>query len=142
MSGEFHEILAERDEVNPGSERAFGYTIAIILLIVSAFPLLHFSEPRIWPLPFAAALGAIGWMRPSLLRVPNKSWFRFGLLLHRILNPVVLGILFYLVITPVALLVRAFGGKLLPIAFDKSALTYWIVRDPHGPRPDSVRDQF
>jgi hypothetical protein len=142
LSGEFHESLAERDEVKPGSERAFGYTIAIVLLIVSVFPLLHFSEPRIWPLPVAAAFGATGLMRPSLLRIPNRLWFRFGLLLHRVVNPVVLGILFYLVITPVALLVRTFGGKLLPLAFDESALTYWIVRDPYGPQPDSVRDQF
>lgn len=142
MSGEFHEVFAERDEVNPGSERAFGYTIAIVLLIVSLFPLIHFGTPRIWPLPFAAILGAIGFLRPSLLRTPNKLWFRFGMLLHRVVNPVVLGILFYLVITPVALVVRMLGGKLLPLAFSGSASTYWIVREPPGPQPDSLRDQF
>ena len=93
-------------------------------------------------MPIALALAAIAWSKPSLLRVPNRLWFRFGMILHRFLNPVVLGMLFYVVITPVALLVRLFGGKLLPLAFDRSAVTYWIVRDPPGPAADSARNQF
>ncbi len=141
-SGEFHEAFRDNDEVKPGSERVFGYTIAIVFILISAFPLIHFGVPRMWPLPFAAILGATALLKPSLLVTPNKWWFRFGLLLHRIVNPVVLGILFYFFITPVALAIRMFGGKLLPLHFEQSAFTYWIERKPPGPQPESIKDQF
>lgn len=143
MSDKFHEGFEEREELKAGSERAFGYVIAAVLLIVSVWPLVfHFSAPRIWPLPIAAMLVLVSWIRPSVLHVPNRLWFRFGLLLHRFMNPVVLGILFYFVITPVALLVRMVGSKLLPLAFDENVSTYWIARDPPGPSPESARKQF
>ena len=79
---------------------------------------------------------------PSILAPLNRLWLRFGLLLHRIVSPLVLGIMFFLVITPMGLLMRAFGKDLLRLKFDRAAASYWIERTPPGPPPESMADQF
>jgi hypothetical protein len=72
----------------------------------------------------------------------NRLWLRFGLLLHKIVSPLVLGIMFFLVITPIGLLMRAVGKDLLRLKFDKRSSSYWIERLPPGPPPESLKDQF
>ena len=72
---------------------------------------------------------------PRLLAPLNRLWYRFGLLLHRIVNPVVMGLLFYATVTPIALVMRLVGKDPLHRAFDPQARTYWIERSPPGPKP-------
>lgn len=79
---------------------------------------------------------------PKLLRGPNYLWFRLGLLLHKIVNPLVLGALFLMVVTPMAIAMRLLGKKLLNRAYEPAAKSYWIERNPPGPEPDSIRNQF
>ncbi len=79
---------------------------------------------------------------PKLLAPLNHLWFKFGLLLHKIVNPVVLAIMFFLVITPIGLLMRALGKDPLRLRLDKAATSYWIDRTPPGPSPDTLGDQF
>ena len=67
---------------------------------------------------------------------------RFGLLLHRIVNPLVMALLFFLVVTPIALLMRLFGKRPLHLKTEPDAATYWIPRDPPGPEPDTMKQQF
>lgn len=79
---------------------------------------------------------------PKLLFPLNWLWTKFGLLLHKIISPLVLGVLFLLVITPIGLLMRLFGADPLRLKLDPEASTYWIERTPPGPAPESLKDQF
>jgi hypothetical protein len=138
-----HERLSEEEEeVRSGSDRSFGIVFAVVFTLIALFPLLHGESVRLWALAVAAVFAGLAFLWPSLLAPLNRLWFRFGLLLHKIVNPVVLGVMFFVVITPVAAITRLFGGKLLSLGCDKSLPSYWQRRSPPGPEPDSVRNQF
>lgn len=79
---------------------------------------------------------------PDYLAPLNRLWARFGALLHRIVSPVALAILFFIVVTPIALLMRILGKDPLRMRLDPNAKSYWIVRDPPGPKSESLKDQF
>ena len=79
---------------------------------------------------------------PGVLAPANRLWTKFGLLLHHIVSPIALGILFFLVVTPTGLLMRLFGKDPLRLRFDPDADSYWIKRDPPGPAADSLKNQF
>ena len=79
---------------------------------------------------------------PRLLAPANRLWMKFGLLLHRVTNPLIMGLLFYLTVTPTALIMRALGKDPLSLRLDPEARTYWIDRDPPGPSAESMTDQF
>ena len=79
---------------------------------------------------------------PKALAPLNWVWTKFGLVLHRIVSPVVLGVLFYGVFTPLGIIMRLFGGDPLRLRFNPNAQSYWIERTPPGPAPDSLKDQF
>lgn len=137
-----HERLSTEEDVRAGSDRAFGITFAVVFALIALFPLLHGGSIRLWALPVTAIFGVIALTRPSLLAPLNRLWFRFGMVLHKIVNPVVLGLMFFVVITPVAAVTRLFGGKLLSLGYDKSLPSYWHRRSPPGPEPDTIRNQF
>ncbi len=79
---------------------------------------------------------------PQVLAPLNRLWFKLGLLLHKIVNPIVLGIMFYVVVTPTGLIMRLLGKDLLRLKRDPAAASYWIERTPPGPKPESLGDQF
>jgi hypothetical protein len=79
---------------------------------------------------------------PQLLTVPNRLWLRFGLLLNRIISPVALAFLFYFVVTPTGVFMRVFGKDNLRLRRNASDKSYWIKREPPGPKPDSLNHQF
>ena len=81
-------------------------------------------------------------LAPKLLVPFNRLWARFGLLLHRITSPLVLGIMFFVVITPMGWIMRALGKDLLRLKIDPAATSYWIARTPPGPTPESLKEQF
>jgi hypothetical protein len=87
-------------------------------------------------------VAAVTVVAPALLTIPNKLWQRFGLLLHHIVSPIVLAIMFYLVVTPMGLLRRVFARKAVRLRRDPAAESYWIKREPPGPKPDSMPRQF
>jgi hypothetical protein len=137
-----HERMPTEDDTRMGADRSFGITFAVVFALIALFPLLHGGGIRLWALAGTLVFGGLALVRPALLRPLNRIWFRFGLMLHKIVNPVVLGVMFFLVITPVAALVRLFGGKLMPLDFDKNAESYWQRRSPPGPAPETIRNQF
>lgn len=95
-----------------------------------------------WLLIVGAAIATVGLVRPNVLAPFNRVWTRLGILLSRITNPIVMGLMYFVVLTPAGLLMRLFGKDPLHRRIDPSAATYWIVRDPPGPAPGSMRDQF
>lgn len=142
----FHENLAGHDEVKAGSERSFGLVFAVVFIVVAVWPLFTMSDQdgqlRVWALVIAAFFLGTALTMPRLLAPLNKLWFLFGLLLHKIVNPLVMGLLFFVTVTPIGLIMRALGKTPLQLGFDKSADTYWISRVPPGPAPESMKRQF
>jgi hypothetical protein len=137
-----HESFDRDEAIHGSSDRSFGLVFAAVFLAISILPWIFGGRLRVWSLGVAAVFGVVALAAPRVLAPLNKLWLRFGLLLHRIVSPVVLGIMFFLVITPMGLLMRAFGKDPLRLRFDRSASTYWIPREPPGPPPDSFSDQF
>ena len=126
----------------PGSDRVFGFFFAVLSGAIGGYALWS-ARPWGWLFVGAAALLALAAATaPRVLNRANRAWFALGMLLARIVNPVVMGVLFFLVVTPMGLLMRAFGKRPLSLRFEPGAPTYWIERKPRGPSPESMRDQF
>ncbi len=138
-----HEDLARGGVPQGGSDRAFGVVFALIFAGLGAW--LAAGGRGAWPVAafaLAAAFGLAAWLGPRLLAPLNRLWTRFGRLIHAVVSPVVLGLLFYAVITPTGLIMRALGKDPLGLAYDREAKSYWIKRQPPGPAPDTMRNQF
>ena len=137
-----HERLSEDQVVKGSSDRSFGLVFAAVFTLIGLWPLLSEDGVRWWSLAIALMFAAPAIARPSALAPLNRLWTRFGLLLNRIVSPLVMGLLFYLIITPFALIMRAAGKDLLRLRFDPGAESYWIEREPPGPAPESIKNQF
>jgi hypothetical protein len=139
-----HEDLSRTEEVKGSSDRSFGLVMAAFFALMAFSPLLHKANTgvRWWALVPAAAflVLALLWQRP--LRPLNWLWLQFGLLLYKLVSPVALGILFYLAVAPTGLLMRALGKDPLHLKRDPAAPSYWIMRAPPGPTPESMKNQF
>ncbi|WOB07285.1 SxtJ family membrane protein [Piscinibacter gummiphilus] len=137
-----HEDLTREEEVEGSSDRSFGIVFAVVFLIVAFLPLLHSGAVRWWSVGVSAAFAVVAFTVPSILAVPNRLWMKFGLLLAKIVSPIALGILFYLVFTPIGLLMRLSGKDPMRLKADPNAKSYWIDREPPGPPPQSMTNQF
>jgi hypothetical protein len=143
MSGSSHENLGREDELKPGSNRGFGLTMAAAFAVLAGAA-LWFGSPvwaAVWAV-LAAAFAGFALAAPALLSPVNLLWFRLGLLLHRIVSPLVMALLFFAFITPIGLLMRLFGQRPLALGFDRAAASYWIPRAERAPAPGSMRKQY
>ena len=137
-----HEDLSRTHEVKRSSNRSFGWVFTSVFLIVALWPLVSGGGVRWWSLLFAAAFALVTAAAPNALDLPNRLWQRLGLLLNRIISPVALAILFFLVLTPMGALMRMVGKDALRLRRSESDASYWIKREPPGPKPDSLNHQF
>ena len=127
----------------PGSsDRAFGLVFAVFFAIVALLPLWGRGEVRAWALLISTAFALFAVAVPHILAPLNRGWMAFGNLLHHIVSPIALGILYYGVVTPTGLLMRLAGKDPLRLRFEPAARSYWIERQPPGPSADSLKDQF
>ncbi len=138
----FHEGFDHGEAVRAGSERVFGAVFAVVFAVVALWPLIDGHAVRPWAATVGGFFAAAAWLRPSLLAPLNRLWFRFGLLLHKIVNPLVMGLLFFLTVTPIALVMRLVGKDPLRCKIDPDASTYWIERDPAELTAESMKNQF
>jgi len=142
MPQQTHESYIRQEANEPGSNRSFGFVMAAAFALLALYNGWH--EGRAWP--WLAALAAIflatGLLYPAALRPLNKIWFRFGLLLHKVVSPVILALMFYVVIMPIGLTMRAFGKDAMRLKREPNLDSYWIVRRPPGPAPQTMKDQF
>ena len=129
-------------EARIGSERSFGIVFAVVFSIIGALPLLKGGELRLWSLTVAAAFLGLGLLAPGILRPLNILWFKFGLLLGRIIAPIVISLLFFIAITPTALVMRLMRKDLLSLKFDRQAKSYWINRSKTENPMGSMKNQF
>ncbi len=119
---------AFRRSARTPSDRNFGLTMAVVLVLYAAYSFAHGRRP-VGLMLAAAVIGAIAVVRPRTLHLPNVLWTRLGALLERIVNPLVLGLVFALVITPLALVMRLAGRDPLRRRIDRDATSYWIARE-------------
>ena len=137
-----HERLTSDEQVQTSSNRAFGIVFAVVFSVIALWPLLPGNTPHWWALAVAAVFGGLALAWPLVLAPLNRLWLRFGLLLNSITNPLLMGLLFYGIITPFGLIMRLLGKDLLRLRFDPSAESYWIERVPPGPAPETIKNQF
>jgi predicted membrane metal-binding protein len=138
-----HAELGRQDrDVKLGSDRSFGIVFAVVFVVIAAWPLLNGESIRLWAGAVAVAFLAVALIVPVWLRPLNMIWFKFGLLLHRIVSPIILGLIFFVTITPIGIIMKMLGKVPLPLQFDDKASSYWIERDPPGPLPETMKDQF
>ncbi len=137
-----HDKITSRDEVQMGSERSFAIVFTAVFAIIGCWPLLEGASPRWWALAIALAFLGLGFLAPKALGPLNRVWFQFGRLLHRIVSPLVLGILFFSTVTPTAWAMRALGKDPLRLARKGPGESYWVPRDGEGQGPGSFKNQF
>ena len=137
-----HEDFDRSGEAKTSSDRSFGIVFAVVFAVVWLWPLVFDGRPRWWALVLAAAFLIVALAAPRLLAPANRLWTKFGTLLHHVVSPVVLGFLFYLVVTPTGMIMRGFGKDPLRLRPKPKAESYWIDRRPPGPPPESMPHQF
>lgn len=129
-------------KVTMGSNRSFGVVFTLFFSIIALWPLLNSNQIRIWAIITALIFLLASLFAPTILAPLNKVWFKFGLLLHHIVNPIIMAVMYFIVFAPVALVLKIMKKDLLRLRLDKKATTYWVERKPPGPEPESMRNQF
>ena len=133
----------ERSEAIEGSsDRVFGLVFAGVFSVVALWPLVQGEAIRLWAMLVAMAFLALAVAIPRSLSQLNRLWMRLGLLMGRVVSPVAIGIVYYLTVVPTGLIMRALGKDPLRLRFERELPSYWIKREPPGPNPKTMNDQF
>jgi hypothetical protein len=139
---DFHEDFSREEYVVGSSDRNFGMVFAVVFGTIGTVRWwLDHSWWEYWlgggTVFLALALGA-----PSVLALPNRLWRAFGLLLHKIVNPLVMAFLFIFCVAPIGIVMRAFGKDFLKLGLDRDAPSYWVKRHAPGIAPETMKNQF
>ena len=126
------------DDIKISSNRSFGIVFFIVFLLISLYPLTYSEEIRIWSSIISLSFLILGLLNSKILTPLNKLWFKFGILLGKIISPLIMGIIFFLVVTPIGLIMRLFGKDVLNLKYNKSQ-SYWIEKN--GPK-SKMKNQF
>lgn len=124
------------------TDRSFGLVFSAVFTLIALYPLLDGGTILLWSLIVASFFLLLALLVPDTLAPANRLWTQFGELLHRIVSPVALGIVFFLAVFPTGLLMRLFGKDPLRLKIDRGASSYWIKRSPPGPAAESLNNQF
>ena len=127
-----------KNNIKIGSNRSFGIVFFIVFLIVGLWPLLDEDGLRFWAISIALIFLVLGILNSKILSPLNKIWFKFGILLGKLISPLIMGIIYFLVVTPTGILVRLFKKDLLNLKKNNNK-TYWIERDNKN---NSMKNQF
>jgi hypothetical protein len=137
-----HKPVESESEPKIGSDRSFGLVFAAAFLVIAFLPLVRSAPVRWWALVATAGFALAALVAPSVLRPLNQIWFKFGIALHHVINPIVMGAIFFVAVTPTALIMRAFGKDPLRLERDRTVATYWVARERPAPAPRSMTRQF
>ena len=126
------------DEIKISSNRSFGIVFFIVFLLIALYPLLKDNDLRIWSLVISFIFLILGLINSKILTPLNRLWFKFGLLLGRFISPLIMGIIFFVVVTPIGIIMRLLKKDLLNLKYNKKE-TYWINKS--GPK-SKMKNQF
>ena len=125
-------------KIKVSSNKSFGIVFSIFFLLISVYLLLNNDPIYYWSLFVSFIFLVLGLMNSKILSPLNLLWFKFGILLGRIISPVVMGIIFFLVVTPISIILKIFGKDVLNLKFNNNK-TYWIEKN--GPK-SNMKKQF
>ena len=128
----------QMNDLKISSNRSFGIVFFLIFLLIAIYPLTYNSEIRIWSLIISLSFLILGIMNSKILLPLNKIWFKFGILLGLIFSPVIMGFIFFLVVTPIGILMRVLRKDLLNLKFSNLE-TYWIEKKD---QKSEMKNQF
>ena len=114
-------------EIKISSNRSFGIVFFVVFLLIALYPLLKGSDLRIWSLIISFIFFALGLINSNLLTPLNKLWFKFGLFLGKIISPLIMGLIFFVVVSPIGIIMRLFKKDLLNLKYNKKE-SYWIEK--------------
>tara|TARA_Y100001958_G_C21129211_1_gene471032 strand:+ start:683 stop:1078 length:396 start_codon:yes stop_codon:yes gene_type:complete len=131
-------MFNNNNKIKPGSNKSFGIVFFIVFFIIALYPLIYKEELRIWSLVVSIIFLILGLVNSKILSPLNKIWFKFGLFLGRIISPLIMGMIFFFVVTPIGYLMRLIGKDLLNLKYNDNK-TYWIEKN--GPK-SKMKNQF
>ena len=128
----------DQKDIKIGSNKSFGVVFFLVFLLISLYPLINDGNLRIWSFVISIIFLILGVLNSKILSPLNKIWFKFGLLLGKIISPVVMGLIFFIVVTPTGLILRLFQKDVLNLKFNNNK-TYWVEKS--GPK-SKMKNQF
>ena len=126
------------DDIKISSNKSFGIVFFVVFLLIAIYPLTHGGDIRIWSGMISFIFLILGLLNSSILTPLNKIWFRFGIILGKIISPVIMAIIFFLVVTPTGLIMRILRKDILNLKYNKNK-SYWIEKE--GPK-SKMKNQF
>ena len=126
------------DDIKVSSNRSFGIVFFIVFLLIATYPILKGNEVRFWSLLISFGFLILGLINSKILSPLNKLWFKFGLILGKIISPLIMGIIFFVVVTPIGVAMRLLKKDLLNLKYNQKE-TYWIEKT--GPK-SKMKNQF
>jgi large-conductance mechanosensitive channel len=145
QNSSLHEDYCDEEPAETGSDRAFGCTVGGMLMLISAIK-AFVAGAISWVAGSIFAVGALllllGVFVPSRLSTLNRLWLKVGTAIAKVVNPIILALLFFLAVTPMAYVMRIVGKRPLRLAADRAVATYWIEREPQAGGASTMRRQF
>jgi len=126
------------DDIKISSNRSFGIVFFIVFLLIALYPLTYDEEIRVWSAIISLIFLVLGLLNSKILTPLNKLWFKFGILLGKVVSPLIMGIIFFFVVTPIGLIMRLLGKDVLNLKYNKNK-SYWIEKS--GPK-SKMKNQF
>ena len=126
------------DNIKIGSNRSFGIVFFVVFFIIGLYPLINDEDLRIWSIVISVIFLILGLVNSKILSPLNKIWFKFGIFLGKIVSPIIMGVIFFLVVTPIGLIMRLLRKDLLNLKYN-SEHSYWIEKT--GPK-SKMKNQF
>jgi len=132
----------EPGELKAPTNRSFGLVVSVACVIYALYPAISGKIPHWWLLGIGAVFLLLAIVQSALLTPLNRIWIRLGLLMAKVANPIVLGIMYYLLVSPIAIGMTLAGRDSLKRKFAPELVTYWQDKTPAGPSPETMRNQF
>ena len=126
------------DDVKLSSNRSFGIVFFVVFLLIALYPLINNGEIRTWSVIISLIFLILGLLNSIILTPLNKLWFKFGIFLGKVISPLIMGIIFFLVVTPIGLIMRLSGKDVLNLKYNNNK-SYWIEKK--GPK-SKMKNQF
>jgi predicted membrane metal-binding protein len=142
LRGTAIESAHQTDQDAVGSNRVFGWLMAVVAALVATWAWHHDHPTMPWAAGVALAFALLATLLPAWLLPFNRAWMALGHLLGRIVSPIIMALIYFGVVTPIALIARARGVDPMRRRFDPAAKSYWIAREPPGPDPKTMERQF
>ena len=126
------------NKTNKNSNRSFGIVFSIVFLIIAFYPLINNDDIRKWSLIISIIFLVLGYFKSGILTPLNSLWYKFGIFLGKIVSPIVLGMIYFFIVTPTSILIRVFKKDLLNLKFSNNN-SYWLKKQ--GPK-SKMKNQY